>query len=632
MADQRKRLVKSIYIQSIHRMVMAKFILHHAKNSASKISAIIRQRLIRKRYIKFRYEERRRHKKLRIKLVSGLSIQGTLYLATYYDYFKKTFPKDMHLDTERGKRMFESRICALGNSFPSDSSVRSKWMGCEELEYSIYTGRSFAAAARYRLQKMYMDELLDCMQVTFFCPSSKEYQTFILADNDLSKISNSEFSTLEIASAKNTLKDSLNYFVFLRGKIAFSWKLSRGRLSRAGKMALQIGCVLGTRQILTIYSWVGFYLILAYDPASQQTAKLEINVNQLASYARAIMNCNRLDQLLSSEASIISWLLPRLELSNGSIKFDTQVRKATCTIANVWRKYQAFKLFRKVAMEIYQKLFDPKTRSFYYYNSITHEVSWTKPKCLSTLDIPPLKRLLWEEYIDAQGVTYYYNTFTGWSTYMSQKVAASMIADFYLQFASSAPSQLHLHFSKQELFQAREFLAKQDSLKGKETLSVRLNQALYRFTHQMSWDSFEHLLEETPSNPVLQYAIAIYMAANPTPNLIESENLKKMVAQDEMSLYRKIETYVSKARERDRTDQSVFTLAQLVYFKYPLLMSPESFHANHLFALVNQWIDNDFEKAQYYFRRAAKTQLSNHERRVLGRNAKWLQMQMKSQI
>lgn len=62
-------------------------------------------------------------------------------------------------------------------------------------------------------------------------------------------------------------------------------------------------------------------------------------------------------------------------------------------LQRTWRAHKARAELRQLLFEAYEKVFDPVTQHYYYYNTKTGAVKWTKPWMLDDRDVPAVRRI-----------------------------------------------------------------------------------------------------------------------------------------------------------------------------------------------------------------------------------------------
>ena len=65
---------------------------------------------------------------------------------------------------------------------------------------------------------------------------------------------------------------------------------------------------------------------------------------------------------------------------------DLTDEEAAIHIQGIWRARKAQRLMHKMIAEVYEKKFDPESKSFFYFNKKTQKSHWTKPPGLRYAD------------------------------------------------------------------------------------------------------------------------------------------------------------------------------------------------------------------------------------------------------
>lgn len=80
---------------------------------------------------------------------------------------------------------------------------------------------------------------------------------------------------------------------------------------------------------------------------------------------------------------------------------------AASLVATICRKWLARRELRRLCLEMFEKRFDEKNHTFFYRNTVTGEVSWSKPKAMGNFEVPAKDE--WKILRDAHNFPYYFN-------------------------------------------------------------------------------------------------------------------------------------------------------------------------------------------------------------------------------
>ena len=382
----------------------------------------------------------------------------------------------------------------------------------------------------------------------------------------------------------------------------------RGKLcARKGKMVNGSGC------IVSVYQYFKDFIFKAHDVDTCEMMRTTLSDTQLQRWFQWTED-QPLPTLLRIEnrAKLVAWFLERvficrgcgltshrmahaqgrnvlmLEYEREEIRNHLMAKK----IQGMYRSKKARDWLKQLLLTIVKKHWDPNAQMFYYVNERTGVISWEKPKQLGDdLDIedPPD---VWEKLRSPDGKSvYYYHALTGRTSYLSEDAAAKVVqalwrkkmaAEFAIGDMMQIVRALRFQNDAEEKFQ-----------KNPESLSAIINFALLCQTQTFDFVQAKKLYKKAfkmaPNNPVLLNAYALFTLADCT-----YPREKTFVNSHEM---------MGEAVSVDR-DNAKFEVARASFFHWSCVTNPNHPIAWLNWALIMQTQDDDFNKADRFYRKA----------------------------
>ena len=224
-------------------------------------------------------------------------------------------------------------------------------------------------------------------------------------------------------------------------------ELAKGALlfAVAVKLFLEVFCV------VQVYQYFKSYIFKVYDTVSCAIYRTELSWKQLNRwFGRKDSDAIPFLMRPENRDQLITWFLARIFLCRGCnllahrprhqkghdvlmLEFEKEnIRneKMAVRIQNMWRAKKGREKFAKALSKVMQKHWDPSAGQFYYLNSLTGAVTWTKPSQLGKIEIedPPDE---WVEMADEYGGKYYYHALTGRTSWLSEEEAAILLQRLY---------------------------------------------------------------------------------------------------------------------------------------------------------------------------------------------------------
>jgi len=371
-----------------------------------------------------------------------------------------------------------------------------------------------------------------------------------------------------------------------------------GTLAERGKLLLRRGVYLDNSvHIVSAYLYVGSYVFDAYNPDTQTVIRLRFSTHHLRSWLNWDPAESRRPYLLRPENQIelLEWLCKRL-----LIMFDKTVgrrrllmemqlhedRKATIIQCMV-RQRLARNRARRQCHDVIRKIYDADRGQFFYRYETNGYKIWHKPRLLLAEDIEVPED--WEE-LQQNGETVYFHPKTGRYSRISPTVAAKIVQKRFRQ-SRSRDYRIDLSMLVKALKMIRR--AKNEYISRPDHLPALCNYALYlqciEFDFLQARRVYERAREISARNPVLLYGYALLLLMG------DFYPRKKywMMAQD----------LLSTAKATDRKHDA-FHIAEENFFHWALVTGPRNAKALCNFALVQQYVNEDYAKAEKFFRRA----------------------------
>ena len=89
-----------------------------------------------------------------------------------------------------------------------------------------------------------------------------------------------------------------------------------------------------------------------------------------------------------------------------SKKETKELEKYAIILQKRWRIYNGIRKIRALVREVFDKVYDEGSGTYFYYNKHTGESSWIKPKCLGSEEFDDYEiGDEWEENIDGYGTS-----------------------------------------------------------------------------------------------------------------------------------------------------------------------------------------------------------------------------------
>ena len=382
----------------------------------------------------------------------------------------------------------------------------------------------------------------------------------------------------------------------------------RGYLcARKGKMVGGRGC------IISVFQYFKDFIFKAHDVETCEMMRTTLSDTQLKRWFQWTED-QPIPMLLRIEnrKQLVAWFLERVFICRGcgltSHRMAHQAGRAVLMleyeqeeirshlmakrIQGMYRTKKARDWLKKLLLKIVKKHWDPQVGAFYYVNDRTGAISWEKPKQLGDdLDIedPPD---VWEKLRQPDGKSfYYYHALTGRTSYLSEDEAATVIQKFHRKKQAA-------EFAIGDFMQIVRALRFQNDAEIKfkanpESLSAMINWALMCQTQLFDFTQAKTLYKKAfkmaPNNPVLLNAYALFTLAD-----ITYPREKTFVNAHEM---------MGEATSVDR-DNAKFQIARQSFFHWSCVTNPNHPIAWLNWALIMQTHDDDFNKADRFYRKA----------------------------
>eukprot|EP00939_MAST-03C_sp_MAST-3C-sp1_P005323 g5323.t1 len=372
----------------------------------------------------------------------------------------------------------------------------------------------------------------------------------------------------------------------------------RGSLGERGELLLRRGVYLNNAvHIVSAYLYVGSYIFDAYCPTYQSITRLRFSTHHLHTWLNWDPAESRRPFLLRPENQIalLEWLCKKL-----LVKFDPvqgkdrlllemqlhEDRKAT-VIQCMVRRRLARLATRRQCHKVVRKIFDAEQKQFFYLFKRTGYKIWHKPHMLIAEDIAVPDE--WEE-VSKNGERVFFHPKTGRYSRISPAVAATIVQKRF-RYSRSKDYRMELPTLVRALKMVNKAVTEYEL--RKDHLPAIVNYALYlqcvKFDYLQARRKYEEAQKISARNPVILYGYALLLLAGD----FYPRKRYWMTAQD----------MITTAKTMD-TKRTAFRVAEENFFHWGLVMKPRDERSLRNFALVQQYVNEDYRAAEKYFRRA----------------------------
>ncbi len=470
--------------------------------------------------------------------------------------------------------------------------------------------------------KVYNPETGEKFQFTMRKDTLKEFlerslNTGELASNELFIKSNMRLLSDQLMYRNRMSEDGVRHKVIVLSEKGGG---ERGKLcARKGKIISGAGC------IVSVYQYFKDFIFKAHDVQTCEMMRTTLSDEQLRGWFQWTED-QPLPKLLRVEnrKELVAWFLERIFICRGCgltshrsahqsgrnvlmLEYEREeIRNHLMAkkLQGMWRAKKARDNIKKLLLRVVKKHWDPDAQAFYYVNERTGAISWTKPAALGAdLDIedPPDE---WQKLRNPDGTHYYYHALTGRTSWMSEDEAATVVQKLWRKRMSA-------EFAIGDFLQIVRALRFQRDAESKyhknpDSLGSIINYALQLHTQTFDFAQAKTLYKKAfkmaPNNPVLLNAYALFTLAD-----CSYPREKTFVSAHEM---------MGEAVSVDR-ENAKFQIARTSFFHWGVVTHPDSPIAWLNYALIMQTMDDNYNKADRYYRKALGCPGGDSDERIL---------------
>ena len=346
------------------------------------------------------------------------------------------------------------------------------------------------------------------------------------------------------------------------------------------------------------------------EPSTEQDG----NDAQRAARQNVVEGADTDSPLLRKEnrPELLRWLMARLHVTkrqHGHLAGKAMLRlqyelvedqrdAAACKLQGMWRCRKARQKVRQILSKQFEKRYDPSSGQYYYVNTETGVMQWDKPVNMGSHDIdaPPDE---WQQTTNPEtGEVYYMNPATGQTSWLSEEEAARLLqrivrqhqnADFGKPSFSQMMRAMRIHREAEEKF-----------AQAPDKLASIVNYAMLLHTQRFDFEGarplYKKAMEISPENPVLLRAYGLFLLASLEP--------------PRQVVYKRALDMLHNAALRD-PNREKFQVAEESMFHWAI--TAQRTHARALlnFALLQQGVVGDYDRAERFYRRALEANSSD---------------------
>jgi len=460
-------------------------------------------------------------------------------------------------------------------------------------------------------------------------PVNQETFSFVMARKDLRAYIESALNTGSISDKELFIKPNLrllcNQLMYRKRHGGSIIVLSQKGAGERGSLVCRRGkTISGSFCVVQVYQYFKSYIFKVYDTNSCAIYRTELSWKQLNRwFGRKDSDAIPFLMRPENRNKLITWFLARIFICRGCnllahrprhikghdvlmLEFEKEnIRneKMAVRIQNMWRAKKGREKFAKALSKVMEKHWDPNAGQFYYLNSLTGAVTWSKPNQLGKIEIedPPDE---WVEMVDEYGGKYYYHALTGRTSWLSETEAATLLQRLYRKKQAG-------EFAITDMLQivrALKFIntAEEAYATKPDSLASIINYALLLHTQHFDYKGakiqYKKAYERAPHNPLLLTSYGIFLLSE--GGYPRDKNWEKG------------QRLIAEAIQMDPKLKK-FEVAKGSFFHWSVVANNKNPLAWLNWALIQQCVEGEMNKAEKYYRQALDLPGGDEDDRVI---------------